>query len=170
MNAAKEIIIDGLLERINNSPFLIVVSYAGMNVPQFEEIRNRLHEVGATFHVSKNSYIKRAIKNAELPEELNQHLAGQSAIVSGDSDVCAAAKILKNFSAEFDKPEVHAGAMEGSYLSKDEVMALASLPSREVLLAQFLGVLEAPASKLVRTLNEPGAALARVLQAKKDQG
>ena len=170
MNPDKEIIIEGLLERLNDSPFVLVVSYAGMTVPEFEEIRNRLGEVGSTLHVAKNTMVKKACAKAGLPDDLAEHLTGQTAIVSGDGDVSAAAKILKNFAAEFDKPEIRVGAMEGNLLSKDDILALASLPSRDVLLATLLGVLQAPASKLVRTLNEPGVALARVLQAKAEQG
>ncbi|MGK0184462.1 MAG: large subunit ribosomal protein L10 [Verrucomicrobiales bacterium] len=170
MNPDKQIIIDGLLERLNNSPYVLVVSYAGMTVPQFDLIRSRLREAGATFHVAKNAFVKQACAKAGLPEELAEHLTGQTAIVSGDSDVCAAAKIVKTFATEFEKPEIRAGAMDGNLLSKENVLALANLPTKDVLLATLLGVLQAPASKLVRTLNEPGASLARVLQAKADQG
>lgn len=170
MNPDKQIIIDGLLERLNNSPFVLVVSYAGMTVPEFELIRTRLREVGSTFHVAKNTFVKQACEKAGLPGELAEHLTGQTAIVSGDSDVCAASKIVKNFAAEFTRPEIRAGAMEGNLLSKENILALANLPAKDVLLATLLGVLQAPASKLVRTLNEPGASLARVLQAKADQG
>ncbi|MDA0811115.1 MAG: 50S ribosomal protein L10 [Verrucomicrobia bacterium] len=170
MNPDKEIIIDGLLERLNQSPYVIVVSYARMTVRQFDEIRKRLREVGSTFHVAKNSFVKQACAKAGLPDGLAEHLKGQSAIVSGNSDVCAAAKIVKNFAAEFQKPEIRAGAMDGNLLSQAQIMALANLPTRDVLLATLLGVFQAPASQLVRTLNEPGASLARVLQAKADQG
>ena len=170
MNTDKEIIIEGLLERLNSSPFLIVVNYAGMTVPQFDEVRSRLDTVGSTLLVSKNSYIRRACSDANIPSEVDEHFVGQTAVVSGEGDVCAAAKILKNFAAEFDRPEIRGGALDGKALSRDEIMALADLPTREVLLAQLLGVLEAPASKLVRTLNEPGASLARVLKAKEELG
>ena len=170
MNPDKQIIVDALLEQLNSSPFLIVVSYAGMTVPEFEEIRNRLREAGASLHVSKNSYIKRACESAEIPAEITEHLTGQTAVVYGESDICAAAKVLKNFSSEFDRPEIRGGSMDAKLLGKEEVMALASLPSRDVLLAQLLGTLQAPATQLVRTLNEPGAALARVLKAKEEQG
>ena len=61
MNPDKQIIIDQLLERVNQSPFVLVVDYTGMTVPQFEELRNRLGEGGAECHVAKNSYMKRAL-------------------------------------------------------------------------------------------------------------
>jgi large subunit ribosomal protein L10 len=101
---------------------------------------------------------------------LGDVLVGQTAVVTGAQDVCAAAKVMKNFSDEFKKPEIKGGVLDGALLDPAGIKALADLPSREVLLATLLGVLQAPASKLVRTLNEPAASLARVLQAKADQG
>jgi large subunit ribosomal protein L10 len=73
---------------------------------------------------------------------------------------------MKNFAAEFKMPTMKAGVLDGNLLTVDGIKSLADLPSREVLLAQLLGVLQAPASKLVRTLAEPAASLARVIKAK----
>lgn len=170
MKAEKQIIIDEILERINASPYLIVADYTGVTVPQFEELRTKLDELNAEFHISKNTFVKRAAKEAELPEELNEALSGQTGLVTGAEDVCAAAKIVQEFNKTTEKLVIKGGALDGAYLDAAQVNALASLPSRDVLLGQLLGVLQAPASKLVRTLNEPGAALARVLAAKGDQG
>ena len=77
--------------------------------------------------------------------------------------------MLRDFAKEFSKGAVRSGLLDGVYLTPDDVRGLADLPPRPVLLAQLLGVLQAPGSKLVRTLNEPGASLARVLQAKADK-
>ena len=76
---------------------------------------------------------------------------------------------MKTFADEFKKPEMKGGVLDGALLNAAGIQALADLPSRVVLLSQLLGVLQAPASKLVRTLNEPAASLARVLQAKADK-
>lgn len=170
MKDQKQIIIDDLLVRINNSPFLFVTDYAGLTVGNFSELRNRLQQTGSECHVVKNSFVKRAAKVAELPGELNDALEGQTAIVTGERDICAAAKVLKNFAAEFNKGSVKVGVLDGKLLDSGQVAALASLPSREVLLATLLGVLQAPATQLVRVLNEPGSALARVLKAREEQG
>ncbi|MCB1233877.1 MAG: 50S ribosomal protein L10 [Verrucomicrobiae bacterium] len=170
MKAEKQIIIDAILERINQSPFMLVTDYAGMKVTQFTELRKRLKAVGAAFQVSKNTLIKRAADSASLPGQIHEDLSGQTAIVTGESDVCAAAKILKTFQKETGKPASRGGVLDGAYLSAAQVEALADLPSKEILQAQFLGVLQTPARQLVTVLNEPGASLARVLQAKADQG
>jgi large subunit ribosomal protein L10 len=168
MKALKTLLIDDLLQRVNASPFLFVVDYTGLKVARFAELRKRLSAAGAEIHVFKNNLVKKAAEKAGFPGELGDHLTGQSAYVTGAKDVCAAAKIMKNFTAEFEKPVMKVGVLDGKLLDAAGIKALADLPAREVLLAQLLGVLQAPASKLVRTLNEPAASLARVLKAKSE--
>ena len=170
MNADKKIIIDELLEKLNSSPFVLIIEYGGLTVGEFGELRNRLSEAGSTCDVAKNTYVKRAANEANLPEGLSEYLAGQTAIVTGESDVAAAAKVLKNFNAEFGKPEIKAGTLDGVLLDEAGVRAIADLPSREQLLAKLLGLLNQPATMLARILSEPGASLARVIKAKADQG
>jgi len=170
MKAEKQIIIDEILDRINRSPFMIVADYTGMTVPQFADLRNRLAESGAEFHVGKNALVKRATDSAGLPEEVKGALAGQNGLVTGEQDICAAAKVLKDFHKESGKLEAKIGVLDGDLLDVAQIDALASLPPMEVLQAQLLGVLQQPASKLVRVLNEPGSALARVFAAKAEAG
>lgn len=169
MKAEKTLMIEDLLQRVNASPFLFVVDYTGLTVDKFAELRKRLSGCGAEIHVFKNTLVKKAAERAGYPGDLGTHLTGQSAFVTGAKDVCAAAKILKNFAAEFEKPKFKAGVLDGRLLDSKGIMALADLPAKEVLQAQLLGVLQAPASKLVRLLNEPAASLARVLKAKSEQ-
>lgn len=168
MNPDKKYIIDELFERVNSSPFVLVVDYTGMTVPEFNELRNRLNENGSECHVAKNTYMRKALESAELPD-ISEHLLGQTAFVTGESDVCGAAKTIKNFVKEFKKPEVKTGILDGDVLDAAQITALADLPSREVLLSQLLAVINAPATKLVRTINEPASSLARVIQAKEGE-
>lgn len=165
MRPEKPTIVEDVKQRLNNSPFLIVVDYGGMNVDHFAELRTRLAGAGAAMTVVKNTFLRRSIKEAGLPE-LDAHLSGQTAYVTGEKDICSAAKILKTFASEFEKPKIRAGILDNAVLDTPQVIALADLPSKEVLQAQLLGMLLQPATKLVRTLNEPAASLARVLQAK----
>lgn len=170
MKELKQVVIDDILARLNDSPFLLVADYGGMTVPQFEELRNRLKETGARFQVAKNTFVRQAANSAEFPDGFGEFLTGQTAIVTGEADVCAAAKTLKTYHKETGRPGLRGGVLDGELLDEENVRALADLPSREVLLAQLLGVLNQPAQRLVTVLNEPGASLARVLQAKADQG
>ena len=165
MRPEKPTIVEDVKQRLNNSPFLIVVDYGGMNVNHFSELRTRLAGAGAAMTVVKNTFLRRSIKEAGLPD-LAAHLSVQTAYVTGDKDICSAAKILKTFASEFEKPKIRAGILDNAVLDTPQVIALADLPSKEVLQAQLLGMLLQPATKLVRTLNEPAASLARVLQAK----
>jgi large subunit ribosomal protein L10 len=136
-----------------------------MTVPQFSELRNRLSEGGAECHVAKNTHMKRVLSEAGLPD-ISEALSGQTAFVTGEEDVCAAAKAITNFSKEFKLPTVKGGVLDGAAIDAAQIEALGKLPPREVLLATLLGTLNAPAEKLLRTLNEPGGSLLRLLNAK----
>ena len=165
MRPEKPTIVEDVKLRLVSSPFLIIVEYGGMNVEHFAQLRTRLGGAGASLTVVKNTFLRRSIKDAGLPA-LDEHLSGQTAFVVGEKDICAAAKILKTFAAEFQKPSLRAGILDNSLLGADQIMELADLPPREILQSQLLALLLTPATQLVRTLNEPGASLARVLAAK----
>ncbi|MBL9114941.1 MAG: 50S ribosomal protein L10 [Verrucomicrobiaceae bacterium] len=170
MKAEKTDLINDLVQKVNASPFLFVVDYTGLTVPRWEELRKRLRGAGAEIHVIKNTFVKKAAEKAGYPTDIATALTGQTAVVTGDKDVCAAAKVMKTFAKEFEKPKLKAGVLDGAYLSADGINSLAELPSKEVLQATLLGVLNAPASQLVRLLNEPAASLARVIKAKGEKG
>ena len=165
MRPEKITIVDELQAKLNASPFVLVTDYTGLRVDQFSILRNRLSEIGAECKVVKNTFLRRAMSEAGLAD-ISADLKGQTAIILGDKDVAGAAKVLKTFVGEFKKPEIKTGVVGSAILSPDEINAIADLPSREVLLAQLLGVLQSPASTLVRLLNEPASSLARVLKAK----
>ena len=166
MHPAKATVVTDLNEKLNASPFLFIADYTGLNVIQFSDLRNRLHKAGARVLVVKNSFLRLAAKEAGLPD-LGE-LRGQTAVVVGDKDVAAAAKVVKTFTTETKKLALKAGIVDKIMVSVDQINAIADLPSRDVLLGQLLGTLLAPASTLVRLLNEPASQLARVLQAKAD--
>jgi large subunit ribosomal protein L10 len=168
MRPEKTSIVSDLAEKLNRSPFLLVTDYQRMNVTNFGELRNRLATTGAEVHVVKNSFLKRAIAATDLPD-IAEQLSGQTAVVYGDRDVAPVAKVLKSFAAEFKVGALKVGVVDRNVLSTSEVESLADLPSREALQAQFLGLLLAPATRLVRTLNEPASALARLLNAKAEK-
>ena len=168
MRPEKASIVADLSEKLNRSPFLLVTDYQRMNVNNFGELRNRLVPTGAEVHVVKNSFLRRAIAASDLPD-ITEQLTGQTALVTGDKDVAPVAKVLKTFAAEFKLATLKIGVVDRNILSTEEVQSLADLPSREVLQAQFLGLLLAPATRLVRVLNEPASALARLLNAKAEK-
>ena len=165
MRPEKASIVSELAEKMKKSPFVLVADYQRMNVNHFGELRNRLVPVGAEMHVVKNSFLKRAMADSGFPD-VGDKLTGQTAVVTGEKDVAPVAKILKAFAAEFKTTALKRGLIDRAVVSTAEVEALADLPSREVLLSQLLGLLLAPATRLVRVLNEPASAFARLLNAK----
>jgi len=145
-----------------------VVDYRGLTVGHFTELRKRLKPVGAELHVVKNSIFRVAAKEAGVAD-LGESLQGQLAVVTGQRDISAAAKTLKTFGAEFDRPKLKFGFLNNQRLGTQELIELADLPSIEVLRGKLLGLFQAPASQLVRLLNTPAGQLARVLQARVDK-
>ena len=169
MRAEKQILTKEYLARLNASPFFIVVGYQGLKVEHLTELRKRLSRASAEVHVVKNSIFRVAAKEAGIGE-LNGALAGQMAVVTGQKDVSAAAKALKNFGAEFDKLKVKFGYLGSQRLEQGDLLTLADLPSIEVLRSKLLGVLNAPAQKLVTLINTPAQQLAQVIKAKAEKG
>jgi large subunit ribosomal protein L10 len=153
MNPDKQIIINGLLSRVNESPYVIVIDYTGLTVPQFSELRNRLDDNGAKCTVAKNSYMRKALSEAGLPD-VGADLVGQTAFVTGNAEVFSAAKVLKNFEKEFKKPEMKVGILGTDILDSAKLKMLADIPSREAVLSQLLGLINEPATRIARILLE----------------
>ena len=169
MNPDKRIIIDDLTARVNASPFLIVVDYTSITVPEFTNLRSALAACGAQCHVAKNNFMRTALTDAGLPD-IGEHLVGQTAFVTGASDVAGAAKAINTFAKASKKAEYKVAILDGAILSADEIRAIVArreqdivraigeLPPRDQLLAKLLG-----------TINAAGSALARVIQAYVDK-
>ena len=157
VNADKETIVAQLLEKINASPFLLVIDYTGVSVPEFTKLRADLAATGARCTVAKNSFMVKAIAEAGLPD-ISASLKGQTAYVTGDKDICSAAKVVKAFAKTTKKGAYRVGILDGAELAPDQIQTLGELPSREILLATLLG-----------TINGAGAALARVIKAYVDK-
>jgi large subunit ribosomal protein L10 len=151
MNPDKKIILNGLLERVNASPYLIVIDYTGLTVQQFTELRNRLGAGDAQCTVAKNSYMRKVLAEAGLPD-IGSELVGQMAYVMGDSEVFAAAKAIKNFEKEFKKPEMKVGLLGNAVLDADKLKAIADIPSREAVLSQLLATILEPATRIARVV------------------
>ena len=168
MRPEKQFLTKEYLTRLNASPFFILVDYKGLSVGHLTELRKRLNKAGAEIHIVKNSIFRLAAKEAGVAD-LNGALTGQVAVVTGQKDISTAAKVVKTFGSEFDKLKIHFGYLNNQRLEQASILTLADLPSIEVLRAQFLGVLNAPAGKFVRLLSTPASQLARVLQARQEK-
>lgn len=168
MRPEKQSLTSEYVARLNASPFFIVVDYRGLKVSQITELRKRLRKAGAEVHVVKNSIFRIAAKEAGV-SDFNGALAGQVAVVTGQKDISQAAKVVKTFGAELDRLKVHFGYLNNQRLENTQVIALADLPSLEVMRSKLLGLFTMPATTLVRLMNTPASQLARVLQAHVDK-
>src|SRR5213075_966528 len=168
MRPEKASIVSDLSEKLKHSPFVLVTDYQRMKVGDFGELRNRLAPTGAEVHVVKNNFLKRAMADSGFPD-VGDQLVGQTAVVTGERDVAPVAKIFKTFATEFKIAALKLGFVDRAVLSTADLETLADLPPREILQAQLLGLFLSPATRLVRLLNEPASALARLLKAKSEQ-
>src|SRR5437773_3872416 len=168
MRAEKQNITKEYVARLNASPFFIVVDYQGLKVGPITELRKRLGKAGARMLVVKNSLFRIAARESGVAD-LAGTLAGQLAVVTGQRDISTAAKALKTFQAEFDKPKIKFGYLNNQRLESKDLVTLASLPSMDVLRSKLLGLFQTPQTRLVQLLNTPATQLARVLQARVDK-
>ncbi len=170
MRAEKQSISAEYITRLNSSPFFIVVDYTGLRVGPMTELRKRLRGAGAEIHIVKNNIFRIAAKEAGVADLAGAALSGQLAVITGQKDVSAAAKIVKTFASEFEKPKLRFGFLNNQRLEPAAIQQLAELPPIEVLRGKLLGLLNTPATRLAALLNTPASQLARVLKAKADKG
>jgi large subunit ribosomal protein L10 len=170
MRQEKQFIVEGLRKQVAGSPYVLLTEYTGLTVAQFAELRKRLRAVKAELHVVKNTMLRHAVKAAGLPE-FNGSLSGMTAIViSNDKvEISAAAKILKQFHKEFEKPKLKLGLMGQQVLKAEELSVLADLPSLDALRAKLIGLLQTPATRIAVVLGAPAGQIARVIRAHADK-
>ncbi len=135
--------VDAVAEKMKAAASIVVVDSRGLTVEQDTVLRRNLRENGVEFKVIKNSILTRAAEKAGL-DGMKDLFVGPSAVAFSNEDVVAPAKVINDFAKDAEALEIKGGAIEGAVSSKEEIVALASLPSREGLLSQLLSVLQAP--------------------------
>jgi len=156
-------------EKLKVAKVALLARYQGLTVTQTNRLRRELLSAGGECKVAKNTLAKRAL--ADTPYQASERwLEGQTALVFGYDDPIAVAKVVAKWAeSEAEKFWIKGGVFEGELLEPKAVVALSKTPSKEALRAQLLGVLQAPAQKLVRLLAEPGAQFARLMNSRKDK-
>jgi large subunit ribosomal protein L10 len=162
--AGKKELIDELHTSLKDTGTIVVAHYAGMTVAHMTEFRKRVKEAGGSVKVTKNRLAKLALKDTDA-EGIIELFKGPT-VVAFSKDPVTAARIAVNYAKVNDKLVIVGGTMGKNVLDPAAVKALAELPSLDELRAKLIGLLNAPATKIVRTIAEPGAQLARVIQAK----
>ncbi len=148
---AKQVIIDEIKGKLDGAQSAVVIDYMGTTVAQADAMRKKLREANVDYTVYKNTLIKRAIEGTEFAP-LAEVLDGPSAIAISKEDATAPARVLKEVIDEFKKMEFKAGVVEGTYFDQEGIKEIASIPNRDVLIAKFMGSIQSPVSKFVRTV------------------
>jgi large subunit ribosomal protein L10 len=160
-------LVDELKNVFSQTSVVVVTRNHGLTVAQSTDLRLKMRDAGAQFKVAKNSLALIALEDTRY-KPIGDLLKGPTALATS-GDPVAAAKVAVDFAKTHDKLEIVGGAMGDTVLDANGIKALAALPSLDELRAMLVGTLNAPATKLVRTLAEPAASFARVLQARVDQ-
>jgi large subunit ribosomal protein L10 len=147
----KQKVIEEIKGKVEEAQSVVLVDYRGLNVEELTELRSKYREVGVEYKVYKNTMMRFAFKDAGY-EDFNEYLTGPNAVAFGFEDPVQAAKITHEFSKDHEKLEIKAGIVDGKIIGIEEVKSLASLPSKEVLIAQALGGLNAPITGFANVL------------------
>ena len=146
----------------------IVADYKGLTVPVLQELRHNLRRNDAEFRVAKNTLLNRAVEDTDF-RGLQEYFVGTTALTVSYGDPVTPAKILTDFCKDHPELKIRSASLDGKVLSVEEVTALSSLPSREVLLGQMLSVMNAVPTGLVQVLSGVPRTFLYALQAIKEQ-
>ncbi|MDD4817901.1 MAG: 50S ribosomal protein L10 [Victivallaceae bacterium] len=154
---------------LKDSNFVYFVSYQGLAVKDIAELRNKLAVLGASCRVLKNALIAKSAEISGVSALAGVTFTGGTAVVFGSGDASAVAKCLADFGKAHEQLKAKAGMMDGALLTVADISAIAELPSKDVMRAMLLGVLQAPSRNLVSLLNAKAATILNVLNAYKDK-
>ena len=146
-------IVAGISELLDGAQSAVLVDYRGLTVEQDTKLRKQLREAGITYKVYKNTMVNFAVKGTDF-EGLSAHLEGPTAIAVSKDDATAPARILYNFSKEAEALELKAGVVEGTYYDTEGIKVIATIPSRDELLAKFLGSIQSPITNFARVIKQ----------------
>ena len=140
----KQEVVKELAEKIRNAASGVLVKYEGITVEDDTKLRAALRAAGVDYSVMKNTLTGRACKEAGLGDAMDQYLNGMTAIAISEKDAVAPAKIMKEYAEKVESFEIKAGFVDGAVVDASVIMTLASIPSKEQLIAKMLGSLQAP--------------------------
>ena len=149
----KQPIVDEISAVIKDAQSVVVVDYRGLTVAEDTQLRKQLREAGVSYKVYKNTLVSRAVEGTEF-ESLKDSLEGPNAFAVSTEDATAPARVLAEFAKKAPNLEIKAGVVEGTFYDAEGMKAIASVPSREVLLSKLLGSLQSPITNLARVLNQ----------------
>ena len=164
----KEHVVSEMSKQVEGLQAAVLTNYRGLNVEQLNQLRRRLKEDKISYHVIKNTLMKLASKGTEL-EKLRDYFEGPTAIAISYGDPALLARILAEFLKSQPALEIKVGLIQGKVTTPEEVKSLATMPSREVLMAQVLGGIQMPGSQLAGVIQSALQQVLGVIQARVDQ-
>ncbi|MGI6733778.1 MAG: 50S ribosomal protein L10 [Anaerovoracaceae bacterium] len=147
----KQAVIDEIKEKLEKAQSAVVIDYMGINVEEANAMRKKLREANVDYTVYKNTLFNKAIQGTAF-EALAPALKGPSAFAFGYEDAVAPARVLNGIMKEYKKMSFKGGIVEGNFYDADQIKNIALLPGRDELIAKFMGSIQSPVSKFVRTL------------------
>ena len=160
----KNEILENYTEWLNKSRAIILTEYKGLSVKDLDQLRQKMRDAGGEFHIVKNTLGKILIQEAGYPLDENM-FTGSTAIGFAFEDAPGLAKAISEFADSSEFVNIKGGYLSNRLMNAAQVKSLADLPPLPVVRAQLLGTINAPASKLVRVLAEPGRQIAAVIKA-----
>jgi large subunit ribosomal protein L10 len=148
--AAKQAIIDEIKGKLENAQSAVVIDYIGITVDEANQMRNKLRAADVDYTVYKNTLVKRAIEGTKFAD-LAQVLEGPSAVAISSTDATAPARVLDEVMTDLKKMAFKGGVVEDTYYDAEGMKQIAKIPGREALIAKFMGSIQSPISKAVRT-------------------
>jgi len=167
---SKKQIVEELKSLLNDAEMALVLDYQGLSIKEMSDLRTRLEGSSGVCKVTKNTLMRKAIDGDKAWSSLESLLTGTNAFVLVKGDVGGAVKAVQAFQKETKKSETKGGLFEGKLLSQDEIKAIASLPSREALMAQIAGAINSLPTKVAIGINEVPSGLARSLKQHSESG
>jgi len=165
----KKAIVADLKESLSESTLALVIEYQGLTVAEMTDLRRRLRPSGAVCKVTKNTLMGIAIEGQEKWQPMSELLKGSSAFLLVKEDFSGAIKAYQDFQKASKKTELRGGVMDGRLLKEPDVKVLGDLPSKEQLMAQIAGAINALATKIAVGINEVPSSLARAMLAVSDK-
>ena len=163
----REVVAD-LQQRLSRSKVAILTRFSGLNVERMTQLRRELRKAGVEYRIIKNTLFRLAIQG-QPQEILTPHLEGPLGVAWSEKDPVGPAKILAKYSKDFSELQILVAASDGRLWDAKAIQGWVNLPSLEGLRAKILGMIQAPATGLVRLCNTPGTQMAQVLKARSEQ-
>jgi Ribosomal protein L10 len=164
----KKKVVEEIKQKLEKATLVVCTDYRGLNVEQVTELRNKLRVPGVEYKVLKNTMFRFALQQAGH-EDIAEKITGPNAVVFSNEDPVGPTQTLNEFAKTNKLFEIKLGMLDGKMISQDEIKQLAALPSREVLLGQVVGTMQAPITSFVRVLNANLTGLVRALDGIREQ-